>query len=80
MKEVVLYGRPGCHLCEDALANIERVGERVHFTLTQLDIERDDVLLLRFLERIPVVTIDGEEKFELFVPEDAFEHALSGDV
>jgi len=80
LKEVVLYGRPGCHLCEDALANIQRVGERVPFRLTQLDIERDDTLLLRFLERIPVVTIDGLEKFELFVPEDAFENALSGGV
>ncbi len=79
MREVVLYGRPGCHLCEDALANIERVAERVPFALTQLDIDRDEALLLRFLERIPVVTIDGAEKFELFVPEDAFEHALSGD-
>jgi Glutaredoxin-like domain (DUF836) len=74
--EVVLYGRPGCHLCEDALAVILRVGERVPFVLSQLNIERDDALLLRFLERIPVVTIDGREAFEFFVPEDAFERAL----
>jgi hypothetical protein len=76
--QVVLYGRPGCHLCEEALANIERVGARVPFTLTQMDIERDEALLLRFLERIPVVTVDGREMFELFVPEDLFEKALSG--
>jgi hypothetical protein len=78
MRRVVLYGRAGCHLCEDALANIERVAARVPFALTQLDIESDDDLLLRFLERIPVVTIDGREKFELFVPEDLFEQAVSG--
>jgi glutaredoxin len=77
VREVVLYGRPGCHLCEDALTNVQRVAARVRFTLTEVDIERDDALMLRFLERIPVVTIDGEEKFELFVPEEAFEHALS---
>ena len=76
LREVVLYGRPGCHLCDDALAVLQRVGERVPFSLTQLDIERDDALLLRFLERIPVVTIDGREVFELFVPEDALERAL----
>jgi hypothetical protein len=76
VREVVLYGRPGCHLCEDALVNIERVRERVPFTLTERDIEQDDDLLIRFLERIPVVTIDGEEKFEFFVPEEAFLQAL----
>jgi hypothetical protein len=75
-REVVLYGRPGCHLCEDALAVIQRVREHIPFKLTQLDIERDDALLLRFLERIPVVTIDGREVFEFFVPEDALERAL----
>jgi glutaredoxin len=78
MRQVVLYGRPGCHLCADALATIERVGERVRFALTQLNIESDDELLLQFLERIPVVTVDGRETFELFVPEDLFEQAISG--
>jgi hypothetical protein len=78
MRQVVLYGRPGCHLCEEALANIERVGERFPFALTQLNIESDDELLLRFLERIPVVTVDGRERFELFVPEELFEQAVSG--
>lgn len=77
MRQVVLYGRSGCHLCDDALAGIERVAERVPFALTQRDIECDDDLLRRFMERIPVVTIDGEEKFELFVPEDLFEQAVS---
>lgn len=76
VREVVLYGRPGCHLCDDALAVIERVGERVPLTLTQVDIERRDALLIRFLERIPVVTIDGREVFEFFVPEEALERAL----
>jgi hypothetical protein len=73
---VVLYGRPGCHLCEDALAVIARVRDRVAFTLEQRDIELDERLLLAYLERIPVVTIDGREAFELFVDEQAFERAL----
>lgn len=73
---VVLYGRPGCHLCEDALAILERVREQMPFTLKQVDIESDDALLLRYLERIPVVTIDSRETFELFVDERALEAAL----
>jgi Glutaredoxin-like domain (DUF836) len=67
--KVVLYGRPGCHLCEDALGVIERVRVRVPFVLELRDIEGDDELFKRYLERIPVVVIDGEEVFELFVHE-----------
>ena len=67
---LVLYGRPGCHLCEDALVVIERVRARVPFALEQRDIESDDAWFKRYLERIPVVEIDGEVVFELFVRED----------
>jgi len=77
MTTVVLYGRAGCHLCEDALAIIERVRGRVSFQLEQRDIESDDGLFKRYLERIPVVEINGEEAFELFVDEQQFERRLS---
>jgi glutaredoxin len=73
---VTLYGRPGCHLCEDALAVIERVAQRIPFTLSTVDIESDTELFTRYLERIPVVTIDGAEAFELFVDELALERAV----
>jgi glutaredoxin len=76
MRQVVLYGRPGCHLCEDALAALQRVAERIPFTLSQVDIESDNALLRRYLERIPVVTIDGAEAFEFFVDELALERAV----
>ncbi len=69
MTEVVLYGRPGCHLCEQALAVIERVRQRTQFALREVDIESDDELFKRYLERIPVVQIDGVEAFEFFVDE-----------
>ena len=52
---LVLYGRPGCHLCDDARAVLERVGH----PFEEVDIEADEVLLARYLERIPVVTLDG---------------------
>ena len=74
---VVLYGRPDCHLCEQALAVIERVRLRVTFVLEQRDIESDDELFKRYLERIPVIEVDGEELFEFFVDEDALEAALA---
>jgi glutaredoxin len=67
--EVVLYGRRGCHLCDDARAVLERVRSRHPFTLVQRDIEADDELLRAYLERIPVVTVDGVEVCEFFVDE-----------
>ena len=66
MRRVTLLGRPGCHLCEDARAVLDRVGEPYDV----LDIEGDDALFKRYLERIPVILVDGEETFELFVDEE----------
>ncbi len=74
---VTVYGRPGCHLCADAVAVVERVRARIPFTLEQRDIDADDELLARYLERIPVVVINGEEAFELFVDERQLELRLS---
>jgi hypothetical protein len=80
VSEVVLYGRAGCHLCDDARAAILRVGERAVLTLTEVDIEADDALLKRYLERIPVVEVDGEELFEFFVDEGVLEARVRGTV
>ncbi len=66
---VVLYGREGCCLCDDARDVLLRVRGRRPFALRECDIDGDDALLRAYLERIPVVTIDGEEAFELFVDE-----------
>jgi glutaredoxin len=75
-RHVTLYGRPGCHLCDDAREVIERVRAHTDFELHELNIEDDEQLLRRYLERIPVVAIDGRDAFELFVDEAAFERAV----
>jgi len=64
--EVTLYARPGCHLCEVARESILSLrDEGYELTLREVDIEGDDVLLRRHLERIPVVEADGEVVSEL---------------
>ncbi|MGZ5309443.1 MAG: glutaredoxin family protein, partial [Solirubrobacterales bacterium] len=63
---VVLYSRPGCHLCDEAregLAGMRAGG--AHFELREVDIDADDGLLRTHLERIPVVEVDGTEVCEL---------------
>jgi redox-sensing transcriptional repressor len=69
MSQVVLYGREGCCLCDDAREVLERVRAEHPFELIERDIETDEQLLRAYLERIPVVTLDGEELFELGVDE-----------
>ena len=76
MRNVVLYSRPGCCLCDDARKIVERVRARRPFDLSEVDIDGDDALLRSYLERIPVVTIDGVEAFELFVNEAELEARL----
>jgi hypothetical protein len=76
MRSVVLYGRDGCCLCDDARQVLESVRRRVPFALETRDIEADDALFKAYLERIPVVTIDGVERFELFVGADELERAV----
>jgi glutaredoxin len=66
---VILYGRPGCHLCDDALAVLERIRADQPFALSTVNIEDDDALLRAYLERIPVVALDGEEVYDYYVDE-----------
>ena len=77
MPEVTLYGRPGCHLCDDARAVLERVRAEVPFALVERDIEADDGLLRAYLERIPVIALDGEELFDFFVDEAELRRRLA---
>jgi glutaredoxin len=64
-----LYGRPGCHLCDDARAQLLTLRDELGFALIEHDIEADEQLHRRYLERIPVVALDGEELFDFFVDE-----------
>jgi glutaredoxin len=64
---VVLYARPGCHLCDDARAVIEAARAEVAFVFEEVDIETDDALVRDYGLRIPVVAIDGDEVFEIAV-------------
>jgi glutaredoxin len=73
---LTLYSRPGCHLCDEARAALERVRARATFSLHEVNIETDAELHRRYLERIPVVALGDEELFEFFVDEAALEAKL----
>jgi len=72
MTVVTVYMRPGCHLCEEAVeALIGLHGAGYRFELHEVDIESEELLLRRMLEKIPVVEIDGEQVSELVLDEAA---------
>ena len=58
---VTLYSRPGCHLCDDARAIIERVCAEVGTSYVEVSIDDDPALQERFGEEIPVTFVDGRQ-------------------
>jgi hypothetical protein len=75
---VTLYGRPGCHLCDQARDQILRIvdGSGSDVELRELDIEADEELMRAYLERIPVVEVDGRVVSELVFDCEAFKRAM----
>lgn len=59
MKQVIVYTRAGCHLCDDALALLKKHGLRPQL----VDIDADPQLKEQYNVCVPVVVIDGRERF-----------------
>lgn len=56
---IIVYGKPGCHLCEIATQLLEGLHREFDFTLEKVDITNDPALFALYRERIPVALIDG---------------------
>jgi Glutaredoxin-like domain (DUF836) len=59
---LVLYERDGCHLCEDAAAQLDRLVGPGRYA--RVDIDADDDLVIRYGFRVPVISLDGIERAE----------------
>ncbi len=69
VRRLVLYGRPDCHLCDEAREILIRlVGEARDVELVERNIEDENDLLREYLERIPVIELEGQVISEL-IPE-----------
>ena len=80
MRTLTVLGREGCHLCEEAVTVVRRLLAQPGLgdvRLELVDIESDDALLAAYLERIPVVVLDGEELYDFFVAEADLRTRLS---
>jgi glutaredoxin len=76
LRKVTLYTKAGCHLCEDALAALQRLRAEIPFEICARDIEQDEALLRAYFERIPVIALDGVDLCDHFLDEDAVRQAL----
>ena len=75
---VVLYGKPGCHLCDDAREVVARVCAALGEDYAEVDISTDAELTHRFGEEIPVTFVDGEQHDFWRVDEARLTRALTG--
>ena len=73
---VTVYSRPGCHLCEEAKAAISSAGCSGEFTLEEINIDDDPVLLDRYQYDIPIVLINGVKVFKHRVDPADFKRKL----
>jgi glutaredoxin len=73
---LTVYGKPGCHLCDDARAAVRDVLAGRDVRLREVDVTLDPVLERRYGERIPVVALDGEELFDYVVDVDVLMERL----
>ena len=59
MTIVTIYGRTGCHLCEDALKVLESLKGELNFEIQEILIDGNEELQSLYGEQIPVTHIDG---------------------
>jgi glutaredoxin len=76
MRTIVVYSKPDCHLCSDAMAVLRRLKGEFGFELSERDITADEALQRAYFERIPVVVVDGVELFDFFVDEKLLRERL----
>jgi glutaredoxin len=62
-RQVVMYTRSGCHLCETAWRQLEAARERWGFDLRMVDVDSEPELAAKYGNEVPVVTVDGTVRF-----------------
>jgi glutaredoxin len=68
-KTLLLYSKPGCHLCQEMKAVVLKVAAEANTPIEEVDISGDPALLARYGEEIPVLFIDGRKAFKYRVSE-----------
>jgi glutaredoxin len=76
-REVVVYSRKGCHLCEIVKETLAKLQRRGGFEWREVDVDTDDELRRQFTDEVPVVFIDGRKAFKYRMDEREFLRRLA---
>jgi len=76
--QLILYTKPGCHLCDEMKREIQRAAGDELYVLEEINIETDSALLERYKYEIPVLLIDGVEAFRHRLRAADFKARVSG--
>jgi glutaredoxin len=76
-REVVVYSRKGCHLCEIVKESLEKLQRQGGFTWKEIDVDSDENLRRQFTDEVPVVFINGRKAFKYHMDEREFLRKLA---
>lgn len=76
-RDVVVYSRKGCHLCEIVKESLSKLERRGGFQWREVDVDTDENLRRRFTDEVPVVFIDGRKAFKYRMDEQEFLRKLT---
>jgi glutaredoxin len=76
-RQVVIYSRKGCHLCEVVKESLVKLSRRGGFTWQEVDVDSDNELRRQFNDEVPVVFIDGRKAFKYRMDEREFLRKLA---
>ena len=77
MITVVIYSRPGCHLCDEMKALVTRTARSIPLAIEEIDISSDPDLEKRYGLEIPVLMIDGKKIAKYRIGEEDLKRALA---
>jgi glutaredoxin len=75
---VLLIGRRGCHLCDEARDVVRRVTAEQGTSFAEVDVDSDDELRRAYSDQVPVVMVDGKQHDFWRVDEHRLRAALAG--
>jgi glutaredoxin len=77
MRQVVMYSRKGCHLCEIVKETLSKLQRRGGFVWSEIDVDSDEQLRRQFTDEVPVIFIDGRKAFKYRLDEREFLRKLA---
>jgi len=76
-REVILYTRKGCHLCEIVKESLVKLHRRGGFTWREIDVDSKPEIRHLYNDEVPVVFIDGRKEFRYRMNEQEFLRKLA---